>query len=139
MGINNFSNSNRTIHVSQNVINSHFVTGDNNAVNITLQQDSLSQTKAVDIQAEIKALQIILASFNDPITISVAQKLATEASNPKPDKSMIAAILETGLVYLENLSGFTEAIDKLRPHVEAVSGWLGNHGYKLLPLVGLTL
>ena len=80
-----------------------------------------------------------MASFNDPVATGVAQKLEQEASKPEPDKSIVATTLETGLTYAKTLSGFAEAMDKLRPRVEAAAGWLGKHGYKLLPLVGLAL
>lgn len=93
----------------------------------------------VNIQAELKALQAVLASFNDPITAGVAQKLEIEARKPEPDKSAVATTLEPGLTYAKNLAGFADAIDTLRPHVEAAAGWLGQQGYKLLPLVGLVL
>ena len=42
-------------------------------------------------------------------------------------------------MFARNLQGFAEAIDKLRPHVQNAASWLGEHGTKLLPLVGLVL
>jgi hypothetical protein len=62
-----------------------------------------------------------------------------ELEKPEPDKSEVGQALDRALKYAEKASGFAEAIDKLRPHVEAAAGWLGKHGYKLLPLVGLAL
>ena len=115
------------------------VTGDGNTVSVEFQQASLPQSETVDIKAELMALQEILASLNDPIATGVAQKLKEEASKPKPDKNIIATTLETGLSYAKNLSSFAEAMDKLQPRVEATVAWLGKHGHKLLPLVGLTL
>ena len=136
MTTNQSSNQDRSVRIGRDVIGSTVVTGDNNRVS---GQASLPQPEAVDIQAELKALQAILASFDDPVASGVAQKLEQEASKPEPDKSIVATTLETGLTYAKNLAGFSEAIDKLRPHVEAAAGWLGKHGYKLLPLVGLGL
>ena len=63
--------------------------------------------------------------------------MKTEANKPEPDKSVVATTLETGLTYAKTLSGFAEAMDTLRPHVESAAGWLGTHGHKLLPLVEL--
>ena len=131
--------SDRSVHISESVTGGAVVTGDSNTVSVELQQISLPHPETVDIQTELRALQAILASFNDPISTGVAQKLEKEATKARPDKSVVATTLETGLTYTKNLSGFAEAIDKLRPHVEAAAGWLGKHGYKLLPLVGLTL
>ena len=115
------------------------VTGDSTRVSVKFQQASLPEPETVDIQVELKALQAILTSFNDPIATGVAQKLEEEVTKVEPDKSVIATTLETGLTYAKDLSGFAEAINKLRPHVEAAAGWLGKHGDKLLPLVGLAL
>lgn len=133
------SGSKRSIQVSGDVTGSAMVVGDSNTVSVQFQQASLPQPETVDISAELNALQTILTSFNDPIATGVAQKLAQEAAKPEPDKDVVATTLETGLTYANTLSGFAEAVDKLRPHVEAAAGWLGKHGYKLLPLVGLAL
>lgn len=132
-------NQDRSIKVGNDAIGSALVSGDSNTVSIQFQQASLPQPELVDIQAELKALEVILASFNDPIANGVAQKLQQEASKTEPDKSIVASTLETGLTYAQNLSGFAEATDKLRPHVEAAAAWLGKHGYKLLALVGLAI
>ena len=126
-------------HIGGDVTGSALVTGDNNTVSVKFQQASLPQPETVDIQAELKALQTLLASFNDPVATGIAQKLEQESSKPEPDKSVVATTLETGLTYVEKLSGFAEAIDKIRPHVEAAAGWLGEHGYRLLSLVELAL
>lgn len=131
--------SDRSVQIGGSVTGSAVVTGDSNTVSVQFQKASLPQPEAVDIRAELKALQAILANFNDPIATGVALKLEQEASKPEPDKSVVATTLETGLTYAKNLSGFAEAIDQLRPRVEAAAGWLGQHGYTLLALVGLTL
>ncbi|WP_008316935.1 hypothetical protein [Leptolyngbya sp. PCC 6406] len=115
------------------------MTGDSNTVTVNFQQAALPEPETVDIQAEIQALRAILAELDDPIVAGVAQKLEQEAAKPEPDKGAIAKTLETGLAYAKDLAGFGDAIDKLRPHVEATAGWLGKHGHKLLPLVGLIL
>ena len=139
MAANNIPNSDRSVHIGGDVTGSALVTGDANIVSVEFQQASLPPPETVDIQAELKALQSLLASFNDPVATGVAQKLEQESRKPEPDKSVVATTLETGLTYVRNLSGFTEAIDTLRPHIEAAAGWLGKHGHKLLPLVWLSL
>ena len=139
MSSNETPNSDRSVSIGGSVTGGAVVTGDSNTVSVQFQQASLPQPDTVDIQAELKALQAILASFNDPIATGVAQKLEEEATKADPDKSVVATTLETGLTYAKNLAGFAESIDKLRPHVESAAGWLGKHGHKLLPLVGLAL
>lgn len=139
MTANETPSSDRSVHAGGDVVGSAVVTGDSNTVLVHYQQATLPPADAVDIQAELKALQVILASFNDPVATGVAQKLEQEAQKPEPNKDVVATTLETGLTYAKSLSGFAEAIDQLRPHVESAAGWLGKHGYKLLPLVGLAL
>jgi hypothetical protein len=130
---------NRSVQIGGSVTGSAVVTGDSNTVSVQFQQASLPEPETVDIQAELQALRAILAGFDDPIANGVAQKLEQEAAKPEPDKSVVAKTLETGLAYAKDLAGFGDAIDQLRPHVEATAGWLGQHGHKLLPLVGLIL
>ncbi|NET39876.1 MAG: hypothetical protein F6K19_49305 [Cyanothece sp. SIO1E1] len=139
MTANEIPGSDRSVHIDGDVIGSALVTGDNDTVSVQFQQASLPQPETVNIQSELNALQNILTNLNDPVTIGIAQKLEEEINKPDPDKSIVAITLETGLTYARSLSGFAEAIDKLRPHVEAAAGWLGKSGYKLLPLVGLAL
>ncbi|WP_013322650.1 hypothetical protein [Gloeothece verrucosa] len=136
---NQVPDQNRSIYVGNDVTGSAMVTGDSNTVSVAFQQASLPQPETVDIKAELIALQEILASLNDPVATGVAQKLKEEASKPKPDKNIVATTLETGLTYGKNLSNFAETIDKLQPRVTAIVAWLGKHGHKLLPLVGLAL
>ncbi len=130
---------NRSVQISGTVTGGAVVVGDSNTVSVQVQQATLPEPGAVDIRAELQALQAVLASLNDPVASGVAQKLAEEAQKPEPSKDVIATTLETGLTYTKTLSGFAEAIDRLQPHVEATAGWLGKQGHKLLPLVGLVL
>ena len=129
----------RNISIGGNATGNVFQSGDGNTASIEFQQVTLPPPDRVNIQAELAALQAILAGLNDPVTTGIAAKLDAEAAKPAPDKSVVATTLETGLTYARNLQGFAEAIDTLRPHVQNAAGWLGEHGTKLLPLVGLVL
>lgn len=130
---------NRSVQIGGSVTGSAVVTGDNNTVSVQFNQANLPAPETVNIQAELQALRDLLAQLDDPIVAGVAQKLEQEAAKPEPDKSVIAKTLETGLTYAKDLVDFGDTIDKLRPHVEATASWLGQHGHKLLPLVGLML
>ena len=130
---------NRSVQIGGSVTGSAVVTGDSNTVSVHFQQASLPAPETVDIQAEIEALQEIFASLNNPTITGAAEELAQEVAKPEPDKEIIADALQTGLKRIKKLADFGDAIDELRPHVEATAGWLGTHGHKLLPLVGLVL
>jgi hypothetical protein len=129
----------RNINVGGNATGNVFQAGDGNTASIEFQQVTLPPPDRVNIQTELAALREILASFNRPVIDVVMGELQAEEAKPTPDKSAIATTLETGLTYARNLQGFAEAIDQLRPHVQNAAGWLGEHGAKLLPLVGLVL
>ena len=131
--------SDRSVQIGGSVTGSSVVTGDGNMVSVQFQQASLPAPETVDIQAEIEALREIFVSLNNPTIAGAAEELAQEVAKPEPDKEIIADALETGLKRIKKLADFGDAIDRLRPHVEATAGWLGKHGYKLLPLVGLAL
>lgn len=113
--------------------------GDNNRIAVVTKKASLPKAEDVDIQKTLIELQAILAHLNNPLVTGVAQELEAESKKAQPDKSKIAKALEMGLSYANGLAGFGDAVEKLRPHVEAVAGWLGKNGAKLLPLVGLTM
>ncbi|MEA5449320.1 hypothetical protein VB780_12125 [Leptolyngbya sp. CCNP1308] len=130
---------NRSVQIGGSVTGSAVVTGDSNTVSVQFQQASLPAPETVDIQAEIEALKDIFASLNNPTITGAAEEMAQEVAKPEPDKEIIADALETGLKRIQKLADFGDVIDKLRPHIEATAGWLGMHGHKLLPLVGLAL
>ncbi|MEL6402184.1 MAG: pentapeptide repeat-containing protein [Cyanobacteria bacterium J06626_4] len=129
----------RSISIGGDATGNVFQSGDGNTAKMEFQQVTLPPPESVNIQTELLALHSILASLKDPVTDGIAQKIEAEAKKPNPDKSVISQTLETGLTYAKNLQGFAESIDQLRPHIQNATGWLGEHGYKLLPLVGLTL
>lgn len=131
--------NNRSVQIGGSVTGSAVVTGDGNTVSVQFNQANLPAPETVNIQAELQALRDLLTQLDDPIVAGVAKKLEQEAAKPEPDKSVIAKTLETGLTYARDLADFGDTIDRLRPHVEATASWLGQHGHKLLPLVGLIL
>jgi len=120
---------------------SAFTIGNQNEVSIQFQKASVPDPETIDIQAELQAFKTLLLDLNqdqnDPVVAGAIQKIEQESQKEQPDKNVVGKALKTGLEYAEDLNGFANSIDKLRPHVEAVAGWLGKHGHKLLPLVGL--
>ncbi|MEM9819041.1 MAG: pentapeptide repeat-containing protein [Cyanobacteria bacterium P01_D01_bin.6] len=127
----------RSISIGGDATGSVFQTGNENTASLTFQPVTLPPPESVNIQAELLALRSLLASLNDPVTDGFAQKLESEAQKPEPDRDVVGQTLETGLTYAKNLQGFAETMDKLRPHVQNAAGWLGQHWYKILSLVGL--
>ncbi|MGD1859273.1 MAG: hypothetical protein ACFB0E_04800 [Leptolyngbyaceae cyanobacterium] len=135
-------NSDRSVQIGGSVTGSAVVTGDSNTVSVQFQPATLPEPQAVDIKAELAALKAVLIQLQseDQRKINNALEDAEiELEKPEPDKDEVSQALDRALNYAEKATGFAAAIDNLRPHVEAAAGWLGKHGYKLLPLVGLAL
>jgi hypothetical protein len=118
------------------------VTGDSNTVSVQFQPAALPQPESVDIQAELNALHELLLQLQAPDQRKIENALddaKEELKKPEPSKDEVGQALDRALNYAQKANGFAEAIDKLRPPVEKAAAWLGEHWYKLLPLVGLTI
>lgn len=135
-------NQNRSVSIGGSVTGSAIVTGDSNTVSVQFQQAALPEPQSVDIQAELNALHELLVQLQSPDQRKIDNALddaKEELKKPQPDKDEVGQALERALKYAQKANGFAEAIDKLRPHVEKAASWLGEHWYKLLPIVGLTI
>ncbi len=94
------------------------------------------------MNAVMGALAEILTQLESPDRrkiVNAVDDAQEELKKPNPDKDEVGQALDRALGYAEKANGFAEAMDKLRPHVEKAASWLGEHWYKLLPIVGLTL
>ncbi|MEO0768630.1 MAG: hypothetical protein AAFY72_04225 [Cyanobacteria bacterium J06649_4] len=127
----------RSVSVGGSISGSVITTGDNNTINV--QQASLPAPEDVDIKAELKALREILAEIDNPFVQASAKALGAEVEKPAPDKNKVTKALATGLEFAKDLDSFSDVVEKLKPRVETTVAWIGEHGHKLLPLVGLAL
>jgi len=50
-----------------------------------------------------------------------------ELKKPDPNKDEVGQVLDRALGYVQKANGFTEAIDKLRPHVEKAAAFVVGH------------
>ena len=135
-------NSDRSVSIGGSVTGSAIVTGDGNTVSVQFQPAALSQPESVNIQAELNALHALLSQLQSPDKRKIDNALddaKEELKKPNPDKDEVGQALDRAMTYAQKANGFAEAIDKLRPHVEKAASWLGEHWYKLLPIVGLTV
>lgn len=134
-------NQNRSVSIGGSVTGSAIVTGDSNTVSVQFQTAALPQPENVNISAELDALYELLSQLQSPDQRKIDNALddaKEELKKPEPDKNEVGQALDRALSYAQKANGFAEAIDKLRPHVEKAAAWLGEHWYKLLPLVSLT-
>jgi molecular chaperone DnaK (HSP70) len=130
------------ISIGGSVTSGAVTAGNNNTVSITFQQASLPEAASVNIKAEVDALREVLATLPSPDRKKIDNALeeaGDELKKPQPDKDEIGKAIDRAITYAQKANGFSEAIDKLRPHVENTASWLGENWYKLLPLVGLAI
>lgn len=135
-------NQNRSVSIGGSVTGSAIVTGDSNTVSVQFQPASLPKPEQVNIKAEVEALREVLATLSSPDRRKIDNALEDaeeELKKPEPDKDEVGKALDRAIGYAEKATGFAEAIDKLRPHVQNAAAWLGENWYKLLPLVGLAI
>ena len=132
----------RSVSVGGSVVGSVIQTGNRNTGSVKFQQASLPLPETVDIAAELVALQSALQVLEtqDKRKIDNAMEDAQEElKKNEPDKNEVGQAIERALNYAQKASGFAEAVDKLRPHVEQAVGWLGKNWHKILATVGLAI
>ena len=133
---------NRTIWIAGSVTGSAIQTGDGNIASVQFQPAALPQPQTVDIISVLEALQRILMQLDSPNSRKIANAVddaREELKKPHPDKNEMGQALARALNYAQKANGFTDAIDKLRPHIEKATAWLGEDWYDLLTLVGLRI
>jgi hypothetical protein len=129
----------RSISIARDAVGSSIVTGDKNVVH-TEYQDTLPPAESVDIRAEIRALREVFAALGSPEQAKLERAIADaeeEAAKPAPDRDEIGGALDRAIKYATKANGFAEQAAKLRPHLEAACGWLGQNWHKLLAAAGL--
>ncbi len=133
---------NRSVSIGGSVTGSAIVTGDGNTVSVHYQQANLPLSESVDMRAELQALRHALAALQTPDRRKIDNALdeaEEEANKPQPDKDEIGKAMERALSYAQKTEGFTGTLETIAPRVEKAAAWLGEHWYKLLPLVHLAI
>ncbi len=130
--------SDRSIKIGRDSIGSANVSGDNNQVRVDY-RGSLPQAEDVDNRADLEAIRALLQELggHDPTTHETALSDAeTEAKKEEPDADELGDAMDRAIKYAKKANGFAEQASKLKPHLEAVCGWLGQNWHKLLSAAG---
>lgn len=133
---------NRTIKVGRDISGSSAVTGDHNVAQSVIISQDLPQAEAVNIRAEITALREALAALDTPDKRKIQRAMddaADETTKAAPDRNEIGGALERAIKYARQANAFADQAGKLKPHLEAACGWLGQNWHKLLAAAGLAL
>ena len=128
----------RSVSIGRDAVGSSIVTGDHKVVR-TEYSSSLPPADQVDIKAEVTALRELLAALQAPDQGKLERALADaeeEAAKPEPDPDEVGGALDRAIGYAKKANGFAEQAAKLKPHLEAACGWLGQNWHKLLAAAG---
>ena len=142
MSSNSSDNQNRSVSIDGSMNNGLIITGDYNTASIHIEETTLPKPESVNIQDEILALQALISEFKteDKKKIERAfEDAKEELKKSEPNKDEVGQALERALNYAQKANGFAESIDRIRPHIQKASAWLGKNWYKFLSIVGLVV
>jgi len=132
-----------TVMQTRDVIGSSLVTGDHNTVKTVMRQVAAPLAHKVDVNAELAALQQILAELKrvpDRGRLDQAMQVAVEeAAKPDPDKEWVGTALDRVAKSAKAASDFTENAEKIVPRLVALGSWLGPAGRALLNTLGVAI
>lgn len=130
------------VHIGGSLIGGAVVTGHSNTVTVAYHQTTLPPPETVDLRTELAAIRQLLSALSseDRRRMERALEEATEeAERSPPRKEVIGESVEKALTIATKTAGFLDVAEKLRPHINSVTAWLGAAWHKLLPLVGNVL
>ncbi len=116
------------------------VAGENNTVSNVQTNISLPAPESVNIQKELAALGKILARLETPDKGKMERALTDaqeEAAKPKPDKDEVGSALERVMKHAQKAGTFGKIVEELKPHVLAVSAWLGSNWHHMARMLGM--
>jgi hypothetical protein len=132
--------SGRNVNIGGNVVGNIIQTGDQNRAKLSYRKVELPAPESVDILAELKALQQLLAGIateDRQKIVNALTEAAEDASKPIPNRDEIGRGLERALEYAGKAADLGDQAATIATHVQNAVAWLGSNWHKLLPLVGL--
>ena len=132
----------RSVTIGGDATGNVIQTGDHNTASLSYKRVTLPPPEQVDVRAEIAALRDLLASLVSPDRRKIDNAIGEaeeEAVKPEPDKDEVGKALERALGYAQKAEGFAKVIESLKPHIQNLGSWLGEHWYRLLTVVGLSV
>ncbi len=130
----------RSVNVGGNAIRTQITTGDHNvAVSITT-DPRLPAAETVDVSAELTAIRSVLDALEgrDRKKIDNALREAEDdATGEDPDRDEVGKALDRAVEYASKTAGFLDVVDKMRPHLRNLAGWMGSYGPHVARVLGL--
>jgi len=133
------SSGSRSVRIGGDVSRSNIVVGDHSTA--TYHEGGDAPGSDVDVRAELAAIREVLASLEAPererAKIDHAlDEAEADAAEAEPDRDEVGDALDRAVKYASKTAGFADAIDRLRPHLKNVAGWLGTYGPHLARALG---
>ncbi len=130
----------RSISIDGNVGDqSVIVTGDGNMVTSRSRKTAASPADVAEVKVELAELRKLLETLASPDQKKInnaVEEAEDELKKPEPDRDEVGKALDRALEYSQKAEKFKTIIDKLRPHVLTLSGWLGTNWPNITPLLG---
>ncbi len=130
----------RSISIGGNVGGqSVLVTADRKVVTSRPRKETAAPADMADVKAglaELRKLLETLASPDQKKINNAVEEAEDELNKPEPDRDEVGKALDRALEYSKKAEKFKTIIDKLKPHVLTVSGWLGTNWPNITPLLG---
>ncbi len=133
------SSSERSVSIRGDVVRSAIVTGDHSTVSVGR---PVQPKGDIDIARELVALREILDGLEMPAKErrkidNALDEAAEEAAEKEPDRDEVGKALDRAVSTVEKVGKLSEAIGRLRPHLERAAAWLGEHATPLLLQLGV--
>jgi hypothetical protein len=93
----------------------------------------------VNIAGALAALRDILASMPGIETKALTRldEARQEAAKSAPKREEVKSLVSQAAGYARDATGFAEAAEKLKPHLQQVAAWLGSTWQSWAPALGL--
>jgi hypothetical protein len=115
-----------------------FATGERATATATI-TETVAPDPNVNIAAALAALRDILASVPGIETKALTRldEARQEAARPAPKREEVKSLVAQAAGYARDATGFAEAAEKLKPHLQQVAAWLGSTWQSWAPALGL--
>ena len=114
--------------------------GDSNTASVNYHESTAPPPESVDLMAELQAIREILAELQPPDAGKMERAMADaadEAQKPQPNPDEVGQALDRAVQYAKQAETFSGILDRLKPHVVAISTWLGTHWTQIGRAIGL--
>ncbi|MCP4661142.1 MAG: hypothetical protein GY856_37545 [bacterium] len=107
---------------------------------MTSTDTQLPAAETVDVSVELTAIRSVLDALEGPDRRKIDNALSEaedDATRDDPNRDEVGKALDRAVDYASKTAGFLDVVDKLRPHLRNVAGWLGSYGPYVARVLGI--